>query len=162
MTPEEKRELADLLLKTAVETAEHAAAMGLRDIPDGLLDKACSLADNPDNANTQWLIRNTVHDRIKLRMEELEHPAQNASEAKIYARREADLYNELLKRIFYTEGVSPDPYLANIQLGKYMAAKETELTKEGELLQYIDVAPHEVPVPSFSDICTANKAGKRL
>lgn len=163
MTPEQKRLLADALMDSAIQTADEAARLGLRDIPEGALNAACGLSNKPHHNRTQETIRQIVQDRIAIRMEELSNPPKNTSEAREYAKRETDLYANLVSNIFALDGLKPSPQQANIALSRYHRILTNELKALGEAVGDIDISPStDVEVPTFSEICSANKAGRAI
>jgi hypothetical protein len=163
MTPEQKKLLADALMDSAIQTADEAAKLGLRDIPEGALNAACGLPDTPANNRTQDVIKHIVQDRIELRIEELTNPPANRTEAHQYAKRETELYRDLLSNVFATEGLQPNPQAAGTALLNYQIGVSKALIGLGEVAEGVDLSPSTVvEIPTFREICTANKAGMAI
>lgn len=163
MTPEQKRLLADALIDSAVQTADEAAKLGLRDIPEGALRAACGLPETPANNQTQQTIQDLVHRRIALRLDSLSNPPQTRLEMVNLSRQETDLYRDLLSNIFATEGLNPDPQRAGVALTLYYQKILNEAQSLDGVLGSVDMTPSTVvEVPTFSEICRANKAGREL
>lgn len=163
MTPEQKRLLADALMDSAVQTADEAARLGLRDIPDGALSATCGLSDMSGHNRTQEVIRQIVQDRIQLRLDELSSPPENSAHVREYARRETELYRDLVSNIFSTDGLRPDPNKAQAALNNYYRDVSRNLAELGNISEGIDLSPSTtVEVPTFSEICLANKAGRAI
>lgn len=163
MTPEQKRALADALMDSAITTADEAAKLGLRDIPEGALRAACGLSDMPKNNIMQDAIQGIVRDRIALRLEELSNPPANRSEVREYATRETDLYRDLLSNLFTIEGLQPNPQAAAMALQQYYAKVSGELSLLGDSAGGMDLSPSvAIEVPTFYDMCVANGAGRNV
>lgn len=162
MTPEQKQQLAELLIESASSTVAQSSLIGLSGIPEGAMNLLCSMPENPQSRQIEMKFLNATWQRIAERIEQLDLPAESRSQAMKYAQREASIYHEQLSVLFRANKVKPDVQSFGRHMNQWVYSKATKLLEEAELTQDMDLSMESVPLPSFHQLCSTNKSGVGL